>query len=129
MAAAGIAVGALQNGQLEAAVSGDDTGDPGGVVGAIGLELTGVQGLAERLALHQEIADGVGLIAVGNNQIITHLADGVIDDQAGINHLGGIVSFSTDAVLGFGENAIAGIFAAAHDEIGGDSVLIVSGAA
>ena len=95
----------------------------------VGLELPGLQSGFEGLAFDEEVPDGIGLVAVGDYQLSANLTDGMIDDEAGIHHLGGIVGLGADAVLGDGKDAVAGIFAAAHDEIGDDSGLAVSAAA
>ena len=76
VAAGGIAVGGFQNGQLEAAVRGEETGDAGGVVGAVGLELPGMEGLGEGLTRQQAVPDGVGLVAVGDDQGVTYRRTG-----------------------------------------------------
>ena len=129
VAAGGITVGGLQDGQAEAAVFAEDTGDAGGVVGTVRFELPGVQCLTEAPAGQQAVPDGVGLVAIGDDQVVAHLADGMIDDEAGIGHLGGIVGLGADAVLGDGEHPVPGVLAAAHDEIGGHGVLVVGTAA
>ena len=39
------------------------------------------------------------------------------------------MSLCADAILGDREDAVAGVFAAAHDEVGGNGVLVVGAAA
>ena len=63
------------------------------------------------------LADGVRLVAVGDHQRVAHGPDGMIDDEAGILQLGGIMSLGADAVLRFHEDPVAAVGAAAHDEI------------
>ena len=92
-------IGRLQDGELIAAVGLDEAGDAGGPVGAVGLELTSAQSLLQRLTALHEVADGIGLVTVGNDEAATDLTDGMIDDQAGIGQLGGIESLGTDAVV------------------------------
>ena len=83
-ATGGIPVGALEDGQLKAAVRRQQAGDARRVIGGVRLEFPGVQGLSKGLARQQSIPDGVGLVTVGDHQSPAYLADGVVDDQAGV---------------------------------------------
>ena len=53
----------------------------------------------------------------------------MIDDEGRIDHLALVESLCTDAVFGDFEDAVAAVFAAAHDEVGNDSLCIVLAAA
>ena len=125
----GIAVGGLQDGQGVAAVAVEDAGDPGGVVGGVGLEGPAAQGLGEDLAGEQAVADGVGLVAVGDDGGVAHGADGVVNDQGGIGHLALVEGAGLDTVGGGLKDPVAAVDAAAHDEIDDDGLFIVSAAA
>lgn len=129
VAAAGIAVGGFQNGELEAAVGGDQAGDAGRVVGAVRLELPGVEGGGKGLARQQAVPDGVGLVAIGDDQAAVQLPYGMVDNETGVRHFGGIVSLGADAVFRDGEHPVPGVFTAAHNEVGSHGVLVVGAAA
>ena len=59
----------LEDGQGIRAVLVDDARDARGVVGRVRLELAGAQGVDIALALAQVVADRVGLVAVGDDQL------------------------------------------------------------
>ena len=63
------------------------------------------------------LADGVGLVAVRHDEVAPHRAHGMIDDEAGVRELGGVVRLGADAVLGLDKDAVAAVLAAPHDEI------------
>ena len=118
-------IGRLQDGELIAAVRLDEAGDTGRPVGAVGFELAGAQSLLQRLAALHKVADGIGLVTVGNDEAATDLTDGMIDDQAGIGQLGGVECLGTDAVGFLDKDAVAAVDAAAHDEVGSHRGLAV----
>ena len=91
------------------------------------LKFPGTQGLFHGLPLFQEFPDGIGLVAVGDNQCPAQLTDGVINNQAGVLHFAGVIGLRANAVGLQGKNAVAAVDAAAHDEIGGHSLLSVRG--
>ena len=124
-AAGGVAVQALEDGQVIGAVGLHHAGDAGGPVGAVGLELSGVQGVAVAVALGDVVPDGVGLVAVGHHQqAVGQQPDGVVDNQGGVGHFGLVEGLCPDAVLGVFKNSVAAVFAAAHDEIGDDRLVV-----
>jgi len=125
----GVSVGALENGKSVASVLVKDTGDAGCPVGTIGLESALAEALCKNLASQNAVSDGVSLVAVGHNEIGTDLADGMIDYERGIHHLALIESLGADAVLGSLKNAVAAVFAAAHDEVDNNALAAVSGLA
>ena len=49
----------------------------------------------------------------------------MVDDEAGVLHFGGVGGFGADAVGLLRKDAVAAVDAAAHDEIGNDSLLAV----
>ena len=70
---------------------------------------------------------GVGLVAVGDNELVFIFSDGSIDNQAGIFHLAGIKRLGEHGILPLGEDAVAAVGAAPHDEVGEGGVLAVGG--
>ena len=113
VAAEAAAVHVLQDGEGKAAVLVADGGDAGGPVGLVGLVFPGGESGAE--VAH--VPDGVGLVAVGDDEILAHGADGVVNDEAGVGQLGGVIGLGADAVFRQGEDAVAAVLAAAHDEV------------
>ena len=124
-AAAGVPIGTFQDGELKTAVRGEKTGDSGRIVGCVWFKLPAAQGLGKGAARQEIVPDRVGLITVCDHQPPTHLPDGMVDDQTGVCHPGGVVSLGTDAVLCLHENPVSGVFASAHDEIGRHGALTV----
>ena len=99
-AAAGrVPLGALQNGELEAAVRAQQAGDAGGVVGGVRLKGAAFQGLGKGAALQKAVPHGVRLVPVGDDEVPARFADGVVDDEAGVRHFGGVMGLRADAVL------------------------------
>ena len=74
-------IGSLQNGHLVAAVTGLDAGNTRGPVGAIVLKHTSPQGSFPAFATAQELPNGIGLVAIGDDQASAHLPNGMVDDQ------------------------------------------------
>ena len=107
------ALTALENGQLHSPVPIADSRDTGRPVRLVRLIAPGHQTPSEIAAA----ADGVRLVAVGDNQRIAHGADWVVDDEAGVSQLGGVMGLSADSILRGDEYAVAAVLAAAHDEI------------
>ena len=124
-AGAALGVGRLEDGQLVAAVALHKTGNTGRPVGAVGLKLAGTQSLLQGLAALHKVANGIGLIAVGDDEAATELADGMIDDKAGVRQLGRIESLGADAVGLFHKDAVTAVDAAAHDKVGSHRGLAV----
>ena len=74
-----------------------------------------------------ELPDGIGLVAVGNDETVAQLPDGMVDNQVRILHQCGIVGLGTDAISLRDEDAVPGIDAAAHDEVSCHSLLAIGG--
>ena len=119
----------LEDGQAVRAVRVDDARDAGGVVGCIRLKLAGAERLEVALALLEEVYDGIGLVAVRDDERAVIQADRMVDDQRRIDHLGRVERLGADAVLGLGKHAVAAVLRAAHDEICDDILFIVRRAA
>ena len=119
----------LEDGQAVGAVRIDNARNAGGVVGRVRFKLAGAERLKVALALLEIVHDGIGLVAVGNDQGAVVQAHRMIDDQRGIDHLGRVKCLSADTVLGFGEHAVAAVLRAAHDEVGDNILFIIRGAA
>ena len=126
-AGAAFSIGSLQDGHLVAAVAGQQTGNTGCPVGAVIFKHAGTQGSFPAFASGQILPNGICLVAVGNDQAAACFANGMIDDQVGILHQAGIVGLGTDAVRLKLEYTVAGIHAAAHDEIGSNRLLAIRG--
>ena len=92
-------------------------GDAGGIVGSIGLIAPGAQGVDVALARQQAVPDGVGLVSVGDHRHLPHLAHRVVDDEARVFQKRGIVGLGADAVGLDGEDAVAAVDRATHDEV------------
>lgn len=128
-AGGGIAVRALEDGEGVVAVLFYQPGDTGGVVGGVGLKGSGVEGLGKGLARGQPLADGVGLVAVGDDGGGAEHPHRGVDNKGGVGHFGGVKGLGADAVRGLHEDPVAGVLAASHDKIGNDGLLPVGGAA
>ena len=124
-----LAVRAFQNGQGIVAVAVHQAGNAGRVVGAVRLKRAGMQGLGKGLARRQALPDGVGLVAVGDDGRGAEDPHRGVDDQGRIGHFRGVKGLGTDAVGGLHKHPVAGIFAAAHNEIGDHSLRPVGRAA
>ena len=105
-----------------------NTGNAKSKIGVIGFKLAGVQCFPGGFPSEQIIADGIGLIAVGYEQLVAGLTNRMVNDEDGIRRLGGIVRLGRNTAFGNGEHVAAGGFAAGHNEISGDCVFIVGGA-
>ena len=103
----------LQDGHLERAVGVYDGRDARREVRRVGLVLALHAASAEITRLH----DGVGLIAVGDHERVAHRAHRVIDDEARVFQKRGIVGLGADAVGFDGEDAVAAVDRATHDEV------------
>ena len=73
------------------------------------------------------LPDGVRLVAVGDDETLTGLPHGMVDDQMGVFHETGVEGLRADAVRLLNEDPVPGIDAASHDEIGGHGGLAVGG--
>ena len=91
------------------------------------LEFAGAQGGFPAFTLGQIFPDGVGLVAVGDDQPLPHLPDGVVDNQAGVHHFAGVKGLGADAVRLPDKDPVAAVDAAAHDEVGGNGFFAVGG--
>ena len=117
LAAIGLRILRAQDAEHVGAAGILHAGDAGGPVGGVGLKLAGVEGFQPALALSHKVAHGVGLVAVGHDELVAQTAHGVVDDQAGVHHLAFVVSLGADAVVGGFKNAVAAVGAAAHDKV------------
>ena len=124
-AGGGIAVRALEDGEGVVAVLFYQPGDTGGVVGGVGLKGSGVEGLGKGLARGQPLADGVGLVAVGDDGGGAEHPHRGVDNKGGVGHFGGVKGLGADAVRGLHEDPVAGVLAASHDKISGNCCLAV----
>ena len=125
-----VAVVALEDAQLVAALlHAHHAADAGGPVGAVILKGAGGQGrlkvIAGPAAGLEEVIDGVGLVAVGDDGGIADGQHRVVNDKMGVFHLFGVSGQSLDAALDGAEHPIAAVGAAAHDEIGHHGLLAV----
>ena len=97
----------FQDGQLIASAGVHHTGDAGRVVGHVRLELAALQRFAHGLAFQHAVPDGIGLVAVCDDELAVQLAHRMIDDKGRIFHGRRIEGFGLDAVVGGGEDAVA----------------------
>ena len=65
----------------------DDAGDAGRPVRAVRLEAAGVERSVEALAVLQELVDGLGLVAVGDDGLVAEHADRRVNNQRGVDKL------------------------------------------
>ena len=108
-----------------------DAADSRCEVGGIRLKGTLFQRRAEIQAFFHAAADRVGLVAVRDDQSASHGTGkhGVVDDQGRIADPCGIERFGADGAVFRNENAVAAVFASAHDEIGAGGITSVLGCA
>ena len=92
-------------------------GNTGSIVGGIGLKAAAAQSIRKRLTTEQAVAYGIGLIAVGDDRPLFNHTNGVIDDQRGILYFILIIGFGPDPVFRLLKDAVAAVFAAAHNEV------------
>ena len=125
-------VDALQNAQLVGEVPGPEgqhAADPGGEVGAVGLEAAGRQGFGEALARPEPLVHGVRLVPVGDDELVLVLPQGGVDDEAGVLHPAGVEGLRIEGPVPLDEDPVPGVVAAAHDEVGRDGLGAVGGLA
>ena len=128
VACAALGIGALKDAHFvaEIAVSeSEHTAYAGSEIGSIGLELSCGQCLREALAGFETFINGIGLIAVGDDELIFKAADCSIDDEAGVFNLGNVKRLGENFTLFQGENSVAAVGASAHDKISGCSLFAV----
>ena len=127
----GVAAVGFEDGQPEivAVFKIHQAADARGKVGAVRLEGAGAEGFFKSFALSHQVVDGIGLVAVGDDGLVAHYADGGINDQAGIRQFGRIEGLGADAAAIGNKDPVAAVFAAAHDEVGGDGFAAVLAAA
>ena len=77
-----VTIFSFQDGHLIAVMVTQGT-DAGRIVRAVRFVFPGLQSIAEALATKQKFVDGIGLIAIGNDGLITAIPDGIVDDQGG----------------------------------------------
>ena len=76
------------------------------------------------LLVHQ-VVDGVGLVTVGHDGLVAEHANGIVNDQMGINHLRLVKGLGAHRVTLNLEHAVAAVDASAHDKVGGDRLFAV----
>ena len=103
----------LEDGHLKGAVGVDAGRNTRREVRCVGLVLAS-HAAGEEVAL---LNDGVGLVTVGHNELVAHGAHGMVDDEARVLELGGVVRLGADAVLALDKHAVAAVGAAAHDPV------------
>ena len=126
LAAVRVAAGALENGQLVGQLSvphRHQSGDPGGVIGAVRLKSAGLQGFLKGLALAEVVVNSIGLIAVGDDSPVPQHPHRSVDDERGVRQLGGVKGLGADALILLHKNTVAAVDAAAHDEVGDDAIV------
>ena len=75
------------------------------------------------------VPDGVRLVPVGDDELPSRRPDRVVDDEAGVRHLGGVRRLGADAVLRGDKAAVPGVPAPAHDEVRGNGKFAVRASA
>ena len=110
-----------QDGQF-IGIAMDDGGDAGCIVGRIGFVFPGLKSLFKALAFTKEVIDRIGLVSVGDDDVIPVSSYGVVDDQGRIGYFGLIISLGEKDVFFLAEDAVAGIGRASHDEVSDDGL-------
>ena len=68
-----------------------------------------MEGLGKGLARGQSLADGVGLVAVGDDGGGAEHPHRGVDNKGGVGHFGGVKGLGADAVRGLHEDPVAGV--------------------
>ncbi len=102
-----------------------DPADARRKIGGVRLEAARLQRLLEGLALPQEIADGIRLVAVRDDHVAADAADGRIDDEGRVLDLARVKRVDRDVLALFTKDAVAAVLAPPHDKIGKDSLFSV----
>ena len=98
-------------------------------VRTIRLEFTCLKCFLEGVAILQEIIDGIRLITVGHDQVITDLTDRAVDDEARVLDLAGVCRIDGDGVTILDKYAVSGVCATTHDEVSDGDGLSICGLA
>ena len=64
------------------------------------------------------VIHGVGLVAVGDDDLVSQHAHGRVDDQGGVGQLRGVEGAGAQPFAVLHKHAVAAVDAAAHDEVG-----------
>ena len=91
----------------------------GGEVRAVRLKLPAFQRGGEGFTVLQAVVNRISLVAVGHDQVVPERTDRGIDDQGGVLDLRGVEGLGENFAVLLGEDPVAAVVAAAHDEIGG----------
>ena len=102
-----------------------DTGNTRCIVRTVRLKLSGAKRLFKGLLLIHQIINGICLISVCNNCLVTQHADRSIDDQTWIFELGRIKCLCADALTILYKHPISAVHAATHNKICGHGIFSV----
>lgn len=92
-------------------------GYAGGVVRRVGFAVAGGEGLLHGFAGGESVAEGAGLVAVGDEELAGQLEHRFVDDEAGVFDLGGIEGLGAERSAFERELPVAGVGRAAHDPV------------
>ena len=95
-----------------------NAGNTRGVVRCIRLKLTASEGLLKGKLFVHALVDGVGLVTICDDSLVSKHTDRRIDDQARVSQLARVKGLGTDALTVFHKNPVTAVFAAAHDKVG-----------
>ena len=86
-------------------------------------------GFGKGLAAPEAFVNGVRLVPVGDDELVLKLPEGGVDDEAGVLHPAGVEGLRIEGPVPLHKYAVAGVVAAAHDEVGRDGLPAVGGLA
>ena len=88
-----------------------DAGNPWCIVGAVRFKFPAAQGLLKGHLVVHALIDGIRLVTVGDNGLVSQHPHRSIDDQAGIRQLCRIKGLGADAVAILHKYAVAAVLA------------------
>ena len=123
---------ALQNrhGKIKGALLNmHHTRNPGRIVGTVRFKFTASERLLQAQPLFQSLINGIRLISISNNRILSQHPHRRIYDQTGILQLGRVKGLGPDAFSFRHKDTVAAVRAPSHNKVCGHGVFSVPGTA
>ena len=96
-------------------------------MGGVRLKFPGAQALLKGQLLVHSLIDGICLVPVGDDGLISQHPHRGVDDQAGILHLGRVEGLGADSVSVLHKHPVAAVLASSHNKISSHRGLSVCG--